>query len=380
MPLLNRAGLYIHVPFCSSKCNYCDFNSYTGKLELAGEYFACMKKEIELYHDEMQYNLIDTIFIGGGTPSSVDHGFIGGIMDACRSAYKISDTCEITIESNPGTLEEEKLAAYKSYGINRLSMGLQAYQDNLLKYLGRMHSARDFISSVGQAKKAGFDNINADVIFGIPGQTMEDWKETLKVLVEAGITHISAYSLKIEEGTKFGDMLESGRLIQVEDDLDREMYHYAIEFLEKNGFYQYELSNFAKKGYECRHNLTYWKCIDYLGLGAGAHSYLQDIRFSNEYSPEAYIAALQKGEKPVDERYQVDFCEKMSEYMFLGLRLTKGINKAEFLEEFNQDIFIKYADSIEKLKRKRLVETDGESLKLTSLGLDLANQVFVEFV
>lgn len=380
MSLLNRAGLYIHVPFCSSKCNYCDFNSYAGKLDMAGEYFDCMKKEIELYHDEMQYNLIDTIFIGGGTPTCVDHGFIGEILAACRSAYKVSDTCEITIESNPGTLDEEKLAAYKSYGINRLSTGLQAYQGNLLKYLGRQHSAQDFISGVEAAKNAGFVNINADVIFGIPGQTMEDWKETLNVLVEAGITHVSAYSLKIEEGTKFGDMLESGNLIQAEDELDRKMYHYAIEFLNKNGFSQYELSNFAKEGYECKHNLTYWRCIDYLGLGAGAHSYLQDIRFSNEYSIEDYISVLKKGKKPVDERYQVDFCERMSEYMFLGLRLTKGISKTDFLDEFNQDIFIRYADVIDKLKKKRLIETAGEVVKLTPLGLDLANQVFVEFV
>lgn len=380
MSLLNRAGLYIHVPFCSSKCNYCDFNSYAGKLDLAEEYFDCMKKEIELYRDEMQYNLIDTIFIGGGTPTCVDHSFIGEIIAACRSAYKVSDTCEITIESNPGTLDEEKLAAYKGYGINRLSTGLQAYQGNLLKYLGRQHSAQDFISGVEAAKNAGFININADVIFGIPGQTMEDWKETLNVLTEAGITHVSAYSLKIEEGTRFGDMLESGNLIQAEDELDREMYHYAIEFLNKNGFYQYELSNFSKEGYECKHNLTYWKCIDYLGLGAGAHSYLQDIRFSNEYSIEDYISVLKRGEKPVEERYQVDFCEKMSEYMFLGLRLTKGISKTDFLDEFNQDIFIRYADVMDKLKKKRLIETAGEVVRLTPLGLDMANQVFVEFV
>ncbi len=380
MSLMNRAGLYIHIPFCGSKCNYCDFNSYAGKLELAREYFSSMKKEISLYHGEMQYNMADTIFIGGGTPSVVEHKYIGEILSACRTYLNIAEGCETTIESNPGTLDLEKLQAYMGYGINRISIGLQACQEHLLKYLGRRHSTEDFINSVRLAKKAGFDNINADVIFGIPGQTMEDWKETLKMLTEQGLTHISAYSLKIEEGTRFGDMLESGKLVQMEDELDREMYHYAIDYLKQNGFAHYELSNFSKEGYQCRHNLTYWKCIDYLGLGAGAHSYLQDTRFSNTASVEEYIDYLSRGEKPVEERCAIDFCDKMSEYMFLGLRLTGGVTRAEFEELFNQDIFVKYAESFEKLKKNRLIETDGERVRLTGLGLDLANQVFMEFV
>ncbi|MHB8062006.1 MAG: radical SAM family heme chaperone HemW, partial [Ruminiclostridium sp.] len=207
MSLLTKTGLYIHVPFCSSKCNYCDFNSYAGKLNYTKEYFNSMEKEIKHYYNEMEYNLIDTIFIGGGTPSYVDHKYIGNILATCRAGFNITEDCEISIESNPGTLDIEKLMAYKRNGINRISIGLQAYQSNLLKYLGRQHSPEDFISSIEFAKKAGFSNINADVIFGIPGQTMEDWIETLKVLVDLEITHISAYSLKLEEGTRFGDML-----------------------------------------------------------------------------------------------------------------------------------------------------------------------------
>ncbi len=380
MSLLSKTGLYIHVPFCSSKCNYCDFNSYTGKLNLADDYFNSMKKEIELYTDEMKYNLIDTIFIGGGTPSCVDYKYISDILSTCRANYNIADDCEISIESNPGTLDIDKLKEYKLIGINRISIGLQAYQSNLLKYLGRRHSPEDFISSVELSKKAGFSNINADVIFGIPGQTMEDWTETLKVLVNLGITHISAYSLKIEEGTKFGNMLENGELIAMEDELDREMYHYAIDYLKKNGFNQYELSNFAKSGFECKHNLTYWKCIDYLGLGAGAHSLLNDLRFSNANSIEDYIKYLEKGEKPVEERFVIDFYDKISEYMFLGLRLAQGVSNSEFQALFNQDMFVKFADSFEELQKNKLIEIDGENVKLTSLGLDLANQVFVKFV
>ncbi len=376
----NNAGLYIHVPFCSSKCNYCDFNSFAGKINLAENYFKAMKKEIELYKAEMKDYLIDTIFIGGGTPSVVNYRYISEILENCRVEYKLSENCEITIESNPGTLNNEKLRAYKSAGINRISMGLQAYQDKLLKYLGRCHSHKDFTESVQNARDAGIENINADVIFGIPGQTLDDWKETLNYLISLGINHISAYSLKIEEGTKFGSMEEEGSLVQVEDELDREMYHYAVDFLNGNGLKQYEISNFAKEGYECKHNLTYWKCIDYLGLGAGAHSCLKDIRFSNEISIEGYTDSLEREDKPVLERFPLEFSDKMSEFMFLGLRLTDGVNGKEFFERFNQNLFTKYSDSLENLENKGLVEIVGDSVKLTRLGFDLANQVFVEFV
>ncbi len=380
MSLMNKTGLYIHVPFCGSKCNYCDFNSYAGKLDLAEEYFACMKREIDLYRKEMAYNNIGTIFIGGGTPSCVEHRFMGEILNAARERYNISEQCEITIESNPGTITEEKLRAYRQYGINRLSIGLQAYQERLLKYLGRQHSSEDFVSSIKMAKDAGFNNINADVIFGIPGQTMEDWKETLNILADLDVTHISAYDLKIEEGTKFGDMQEAGKLIEMEDETDREMYHYAIDYLKKQGFKHYELSNFAREGCECRHNLIYWNCLEYLGLGAGAHSFLQDIRFENQASIEGYIDYLSKGDKPVEERFVRDFCEKMSEYMFLGLRLIEGVNKDTFKDRFNQELLETYASKVEKLKKLQLIEADRYGIRLTSLGLDLANQVFVEFV
>ncbi len=380
MSPMTKTGLYIHVPFCSSKCNYCDFNSYAGRLDVAQSYFDALKKEIELYYNTMRYNIIDTIFIGGGTPSCVNQNYINEVLTLCKIKFNISESCEISIESNPGTLDIEKLNTYRSSGINRISIGLQAYQSKLLKYLGRRHSKEDFIASVELAKKAGFININADVIFGIPGQTMKDWAKTLKVLVGLDITHISAYSLKIEEGTRFGDMLENGELTQVEDELDRNMYHYAIDYLKENGFMQYELSNFAKEGYECKHNLTYWKCVDYLGLGAGAHSLLEGERFSNKYTIEKYINAIEKGLKPVEERYQMEYSDRISEYMFLGLRLNQGVNNSEFKKLFDQDMFNVYEESFKELQHKKLIEICGESVSLTRLGLDLANQVFVKFV
>ncbi len=380
MSPMTKTGLYIHVPFCSSKCNYCDFNSYAGRFDVTESYFDALKKEIEFYYNTMRYNLIDTIFIGGGTPSCVNQKYINEVLNLCKIKFNISEVCEISIESNPGTLDIDKLTAYRKSGINRISIGLQAYQSKLLKYLGRRHSTEDFIASIEMAKNAGFTNINADVIFGIPGQTMEDWAETLKVLVNLGITHISAYSLKIEEGTRFGDMLENGQLIQVEDELDRNMYHYAIDFLKENGFMQYELSNFSKEGYECKHNLTYWKCVDYLGLGAGAHSLLEGERFSNKYTIEKYINAIEKGLKPVEERNLIEFTDKVSEYMFLGLRLNQGVNNSEFNKLFGQDMFNMYEESFKELEQKKLIEICGENVSLTRLGLDLANQVFIKFV
>ncbi len=376
----DNAGLYIHVPFCSSKCNYCDFNSYAGKINFAENYFKAMKKEIELYKEDMKDYIINTIFIGGGTPSAVDDRYISEILEKCRTEFKISDKCEISIESNPGTLSIEKLKAYKKAGINRISIGLQAYQNKLLKYLGRCHSHKDFSESVKNARDVGFENINCDVIFGIPGQTLDDWKETLGYLISLGINHISAYSLKIEEGTKFGSMEEEGSLVPVEDELDRELYHYAVDYLSEQELKQYEISNFAKEGYECKHNLTYWKCVDYLGLGAGAHSCLKDIRFSNQVSIEGYIDYLKREDKPVHEEFPLELSDKMSEYMFLGLRLTKGVTGKEFLQRFNENLFTKYNDSFEKLENKGLIEIAGDSVKLTRLGFDLANQVFVEFV
>lgn len=375
-----KIGLYIHVPFCTSKCNYCDFNSYPEMLYLSPNYFKALSKEMALYSKELQDTTIDTIFIGGGTPSVVDSAFITQTMEHCRECFNVSETCEITIESNPGTITAEKLCAYKNSGINRISIGLQAYQQNLLTFLGRRHSSQDFINSIELAQKAGFQNINADIIFGIPGQTMDNWKETLNAVTGINVTHISAYSLKIEEGTRFGTMLEHGELSPVDDELDREMYHYACDFLENNGYVHYELSNFAKPGYECRHNLIYWKCIDYMGVGAGAHSYIDNYRFSNEYRIDRYIEDVLSGKKPVGEKVFVDINDKMSEFMFLGLRLVKGVSNSDFSRIFQQDMFQKYDKSFETLKQKGLLEINNDNVRLTKLGLDLANQAFMEFI
>jgi oxygen-independent coproporphyrinogen-3 oxidase len=349
-------------------------------LGLSTKYFEALLREIALYREELQGYTIDTIFIGGGTPSVVDSRFIAETLDYCRKCFDISETCEITIESNPGTITAEKLDAYKNSGINRISIGLQAYQQHLLTFLGRRHSPQDFVNCIKLAQDAGFHNINADIIFGIPGQTMENWKESLNAVIGLDVTHISAYSLKIEEGTKFGTMLENGELSPVDDELDREMYHYTCDFLKQNGFIHYELSNFAKPGYECRHNLIYWKCIDYLGVGAGAHSYINSYRFSNKYSVDKYIESLFGLQKQVEDKIYVDNDDKMSEFMFLGLRLIQGVCNSDFQRIFHQDMFLRYNNSFKMLASKGLLEISEDSVRLTKLGLDLANQVFMEFV
>ena len=377
-------GLYIHIPFCNSKCSYCDFNSYAGKLQWQDRYFKALEKELSLYAEKLNaiygHSTVDTVFVGGGTPSAVDAEHIYNILNHCRRQFNIGAAAELSMESNPGTMTAEKLHTYKEAGITRISMGLQAAQPHLLKFLGRRHTAEQFIESIQLAKQAGFTNLNGDVIFGIPGQTMLDWKKTLELLVSLEIPHVSAYSLKIEEGTLLGDMYESGTLKPVEDELDREMYHYAIKYLKEQGLNHYELSNFSAPGYECKHNLIYWQEREYIGLGAGAHSFLNNKRFSNEPKLETYIELVENGQNPVIEDIEVTREDEMAEYMFLGLRLMKGVSEKEFVNRFGVSMLKTYNSQIDKLNKAGLVRLDGETVKLTSKGLDLANIVFMEFV
>jgi len=375
-----RIGLYIHIPFCRSKCLYCDFNSFSGKEDLIEPYFQAVKKEIFKLSEAAREYSLKSVFFGGGTPSYVNPDYICSIMELCRSAFNIEPDAEISLEANPGTVTFEKLCAYRSAGINRLSMGLQAWQDSLLKQMGRIHNAGEFVENFKAAIKAGFDNINVDLIFGLPNQDMDQWKETLENVLALKPRHISAYSLKIEEGTPFCRMVESGEIVPAEDELDREMYHYAIERMAGDGLYLYEISNFAQKGFECRHNMLYWKRGGYLGIGAGAHSYFKNTRYNNIYEVEKYIEGIFEG-RPVDENHcAIDIREAMSEYMILGLRLAEGISKKEFEDEFGEKLDYVFGNEIEKLIKRGLLETEGGRIRLSTTGLDLANLVFEEFI
>lgn len=343
------------------------------------EYFNALTKETVEYGKKLEDYLIKTVFIGGGTPSYVEEKYIYQILKSCRECFNIDENAEISMEANPGTFSLQKLKIYKEAGINRLSIGLQAWQDGLLKVLGRTHTLEDFTENLKLAREEGFDNINADLIFGVPGQTLEEWQESLNNISNMGVEHISCYSLKIEEGTVFGKMFSSGDLIPMEDEEDREMYYKAKEILGKAGYKHYEISNFAKPGYECKHNLVYWEGMSYLGIGAGSHSYLEGERYNNVYSPEDYIHSISEGHIPIENIEFIDTNEKMSEFMLLGLRLVDGIEKKKFRDIFGIHINHIFGKQLESLKNRGLIQFNKDNIMLTSKGLDLANQVFIEF-
>lgn len=402
----NSIGIYIHIPFCKSKCYYCDFNSYSGREYLAGSYFNALLSEMRNRADTLGTRPVRTVFIGGGTPSQVDPQYISSLLEVCSKYFKVDSDAEISMESNPGTLTYDSLKAYRAAGVNRLSIGLQAWQDRLLKDLGRIHRRQQFVDNLEAAFKAGFKNINADLIFGLPGQTFEDWAETIDAVAGLGLTHLSCYSLKIEEGTDFGDRLEAGTLVAADDELDRSMYRHTVETLSQKGFKHYEISNFANPGFECRHNLVYWKALEYAGFGASAHSYLDSRRFSNVIGIEEYIEAVgriwvdraggqDKGGLHEDMQF-IDRQEAMTEFMILGLRLIDGISAEEFEARFGVKLQSVYGDKLARLVKEGLLInergkncsggsyseriTDSDCFRLTTLGLDLANKVFIEFI
>jgi len=376
----NKLGLYIHIPFCKSKCYYCDFFSFAGREDAIYPYFQALKNEIESYKGVLENYRIGTVFIGGGTPSVVNAIYIRELINNIRMHFNIDPGAEISIEANPGTLSFDKLAAYLDAGVNRLSIGMQAWQDRLLESIGRIHRSGEFVENFKLARKAGFTNINVDLIFGLPGQTFDDWAETINSVIELDPSHISCYSLKIEDGTVFGDMLREGKLKPIEDELDRQMYHFAIERLAEHGFLHYEISNFSKPGFECRHNLVYWEGRQYIGLGAGAHSYFNGKRYNNVCDLDSYIncgARMQFHKENIEE---IDINEQISEYIILGLRLIRGVSADKFKLKFGRDIFDLFGEQIDNLISRGLLEFKDGTLRLTKSGLDLANQVFIEFV
>lgn len=343
-------------------------------------YFKALESEIESYSSKLKEFEVETVFIGGGTPSSVEAEYIVKVINTLKNSYNIKENAEISMETNPGTLSQQKLNLYKKIGINRLSIGLQAWQNNLLKSIGRIHSIDEFVDNFNMARKIGFDNINVDLIFSLPGQTKVDWVETLKNVANLSPEHISCYSLKIEEGTIFGEKLKSGQINETEDELDREMYYYAIETLGKYGYDLYEISNFSKPGKECRHNLIYWNINEYLGFGSGAHSYFKGNRFNNTCDLHDYINKLSHEISAAGSVISIDKEESMVEYIILGLRLSKGICSIEFESKYGMSLYQKFGDKFKNLNKNGLVYFDNSSIKLTNKGRDLANQVFIEFI
>lgn len=372
----DKISLYIHIPFCVRKCLYCDFPSFSGMESIFDDYVRMLCREIDETYSDYRGMEVKSIFIGGGTPSVLPPALLGRISDKIFSRFDVDSKAEITIETNPGTLDAKKLAEMKSMYFNRLSMGLQAWQDRLLKKLGRIHTADEFETNFLQARDAGFKNINVDLMFALPAQSLDDWQETLEKVIKLRPEHISAYSLIIEEGTPFFDMFDRGELKETDEETDRKMYYLAKEMLSDKSYKQYEISNFAREGFECYHNKVYWRTEEYHGFGLGAHSYSDGVRFHNTYDMKEYL----RGEGLRLDKEFLSLQEKQEEFMFMGLRMNEGVSEAEFLRRFGESMDSVYGDEIKELiSEELLVKKDGR-LSLTDRGVDISNSVFEKFI
>lgn len=371
-------SIYVHIPFCARKCLYCDFLSFAAKDDLIKDYFDALSKEICLTADTYKDYRVRSVFFGGGTPSLPDAEYICNILKTLFSNFNISKDAEISIEVNPGTASFDKLERYKASGINRISIGAQSFDDDELKRLGRIHDSAAFYRTYEDAVRAGFENINIDIMSALPGQSLDSYLSTVQKAVELKPSHISAYSLIVEEGTPFFDM----DLDLPNEDDDRAMYHETKRILAKNGYHRYEISNYALgdgEKNECYHNKVYWERGNYLGLGLGSSSMINDVRFSNITDIMEYINRLSKSESVVGEREELSRQSCMEEFMFLGLRLVKGVDTDLFLEQYGQTVEDVYGDVIAKYKALGLVETEGRYLRLTEKGLDVSNTVMADF-
>ena len=376
-------GVYIHIPFCKQKCFYCDFPSFAGREKYIDEYLNSLHHEMELGAERIaEKGKLNphTIYIGGGTPSHLNLSQMEMLFEAIHANMQVKDVAEFTMEANPCTIDEEKLHLMKSNGINRISIGVQSFDDGCLQRIGRIHKSSMAIEKVRLAQKAGFDNISIDLMYGLPGQTLDMLKKSLDKAMELGIQHISVYGLQLEEGTVLAKQQEMGRLELPDDKAVEKMYDYLVEYLPVHGFSRYEISNYAMDGYYSRHNTLYWQDVPYLGFGSGAHSYWRGKRYENPVDIGEYIKATAEGkflhivEEAVSEKAH------MEEFCFLGLRMTSGINKRKFRETFNKDINEVFGKVIDKMVAKALLGESETAIFLTPLGMKYGNVVFGEFI
>lgn len=393
---MKELELYIHIPFCVKKCAYCDFLSApAGELEQR-KYVDALIKEIEFNRDEFSGYLIRTVFMGGGTPSDLKGEETARIFQALRGNFHVDENAEITMEVNPGTVTKEKIVQWKESGVNRLSIGLQSVNDEELRMLGRIHTYEQFLDTWELVRAGGFDNVNIDLISAIPGQTAESWERTLRTAAELGSEHLSAYSLIVEEGTPFYDRYgensgNTGNWPPLPDeDTERRIYEDTAGILKEYGFHRYEISNYARPGYECRHNLGYWERREYLGLGIGASSLIGNQRFHNTADMEKYLNVCKDMEKGKEQFGRQTFLHEdmeelsekdcMEEFMFLGLRKTAGILCSEFRKLFGKNVEEVYGEPIRRFTGQGLLKREGGMLRLTERGIDMSNYVFSDFL
>lgn len=374
---MKELGIYVHIPFCKRKCAYCDFISFSGKARLIEKYVEALKREINKCKIGKEDYMVKTIYFGGGTPSFIESKYIVEILEAIKEKFNISKNAEITIEINPGTVTEEKLKDYYEVGINRISFGLQSTNSQLLKLVGRIHSYSSFLEGYNLARKTGFKNINVDLMIGLPIQTLKDVQKDLSRIIELNPEHVSVYSLIVEEGTRIEEKIKNKELYLPSEKLERKMYWEVKENLEEAGYIHYEISNFAKPGYESKHNLSCWNQEEYLGFGLAAHSYFNNVRYSNTDDFEEYFD-WPENSKIIHER-QTDE-DKQKEFMLLGLRKIEGVAISDFKNKFIENPIYLYRETLNKLVTQGLIEVDIDSIKLTNRGIDLANLVWEEFV
>lgn len=375
-------GLYIHIPFCRQKCFYCDFPSFAGRERYEADYTDALCRELAvqgvLYREK--WGSPRTIYMGGGTPSLLPTGLLEKILQAIADVFGDAADREFTVECNPGTVDAAKLRALRAGGVNRLSFGVQTFDDTLLKKIGRIHTGAQAREAMALARAAGFQNVSMDLIYGLPGESLADLEQDLEAMVALEPEHISIYGLQLEEGTAFAKMQEMGRLALPDEDTVERMYDTMTAFLPAHGYARYEISNFAKPGFESCHNLSYWQDVPYLGVGAAAHSYLEGQRYENVREIPAYIEGIRTGKGVRRQEEAMTREIAMEEFAFLALRTARGIDRARFERRFGVPLEAVYAGAIAKLKRQGLLEADEAGVHLTPLGMKYGNMAFEEFL
>lgn len=376
----NTSAVYIHIPFCEHICYYCDFNKVFLEGQPVDEYVDLLIREMQITAMNKQMEPIDTVFVGGGTPTTLNEAQIAKLCTAIQEIFPMKEEVEFSFEANPGDLSVAKVQTMKDYGVNRISMGVQSFNNDLLKKIGRIHTVKDVYQSVENMRTVGFENVSIDLIFSLPGQTEADFQDTLNQALALDLPHYSAYSLIIEPKTIFYNLMQKGKLFLPGQDAEANMYDLLLVEMEKHGRNQYEISNFAKEGFESKHNITYWSNEHYYGFGAGAHGYIGNTRYSNFGPIKKYMEPLQENKLPVFQQKELTLKEKMEEEMFLGLRKVSGVSKAGFQRKFGQDLDTTFQNAIQKTMAKGWLENNEENVALTRNGRFLGNNVFQEFL
>lgn len=369
-----KLGLYIHIPFCQKKCHYCDFLTFIGHDEMIEKYVKYLKKEIEMYKNSNY--ILDSVYIGGGTPSYLNDKLMISILDKVKEIFEIDEKCEITIEMNPESITEKKIKSYLFAGINRFSMGVQSFDDEVLRIMGRLHNRETVIEKIDIMKKLGCKNISIDMMLANPNQDIEVLKKDIEIASNLDIQHISYYSLILKEHTHFEIWFNDGKIELYDPKEEREMYHLVSRSLRDKGFIQYEISSFSKLGFESVHNQKYWKLKNYLGVGMGASANINLIRTTNTRSFEEYFEFIEKGKLPIKEREVLNLDTREKEYIMLNLRMLKGFEITDINTKFNIDFMDKYKDTVKKFIENGVIEKSNNSIKFTEYGIDNGNMLF----